>query len=86
MESKRNNKKINLDFEKNKIKLEKFYEEYKNKILYSEQENQLKFFKERITKLNLLEIKIARLEKFDKKSTEVLQDYKNFVSIAKEVY
>ena len=86
MESKGNNKKINLDFENNKIKLEKFYQEYKNKILNSEQENQLKLFKERITKLNLLEIKIARLEKFDKKSPEVLQDHKNFVSTAKEVH
>jgi len=68
------------------IKLEKFYHDYKNKILDQEQEKTLTNFKERISKLNELEIKIARLEKFEKISEENLRNYKEYINTAKEVY
>ena len=89
MESK--NGQHNKNFNKNEkqiydIKLEKFYQIYKSKILDSEQEKTLNNFKERISKLNELEIKIARLEKFEKNSQENLKNYKEYINTAKEVY
>jgi hypothetical protein len=89
MESK--NGQHNKNFNKNEkqihdIKLEKFYQIYKSKILDSEQEKTLNNFKERISKLNELEIKIARLEKFEKISQENLKNYKEYINTAKEVY
>lgn len=89
MESK--NGQHNKNFNKNEkqihdIKLEKFYQIYKSKILDPEQEKTLNKFKERISKLNELEIKIARLEKFEKISQENLKNYKEYINTAKEVY
>jgi hypothetical protein len=66
-------------------KLEKFYAEYKNRILYTDQEKTLQIFKDRISLLNELEIKLARLEKFDPKRKEIIEDYKNYLDTAKEV-
>lgn len=69
----------------NQKKLDKFYEEYKNRILNTEQEKTLQNFKERISHLNEVEIKIARLEKFDPRRNEIMEDYKNYLNTAKEV-
>ena len=79
------NKNKNLENTKYNAKLEKFYQEYKYKIINTEGEKTLQNFKERISKLNELEIKIARLEKFDHESGEILNNYKNYLTIAKEV-
>jgi hypothetical protein len=89
MESK--NCKLNKNLNKKEkelydTRLEKFYQEYKNKILESEQEKTLTDFKERISKLNELEIKIARLEKFDKRLEEISKNYHEYLNTAKEVF
>jgi hypothetical protein len=69
-----------------KAKIEKFYEFYKNKILDTSQEKFLENFREQIYKLNEQEIKIARYEKYDSKSTEMIENYKVYISTAKKVF
>ncbi len=68
-----------------KKKIDQFYEMYKNKILASHQEKVLESFKEQIHELNEMEILIARLEKYDKKNTEMKNNYYNYVDLAKKV-
>ena len=66
--------------------IEKFYDFYQNKILDTHQEKFLENFREQIYKFNELEIKIARYEKYDSKSTEIIDNYKDYISTAKKVF
>jgi hypothetical protein len=68
-----------------KVKINKFYEIYKNKILDTHQQKFLDNFKEQIYKLNEQEIKIARYEKFDPNSKDMKENYQIYVSIARKV-
>jgi hypothetical protein len=68
-----------------KVKINKFYEIYKNKILDTHQQKFLDNFKEQIYKLNEQEIKIARYEKFDPNSEDMKENYQIYVSIARKV-
>jgi hypothetical protein len=63
----------------NKKKIEDFYEVYRNKILDSKGENMLEEFKENINNLKDVEIRIARLEKFDKSNAEFKSNYENYI-------
>lgn len=69
-----------------KAQIEKYYDFYQNKILDTHQEKFLENFRERIYKLNELEIKIARYEKYDSKSTEIIDNYKDYISTAIMVF
>jgi len=69
----------------NKKKIEDFYEVYRNKILDTKSDKMLVEFKENINNLKDVEIRIARLEKFDKTNAEFKSNYENYIENTKKV-
>jgi hypothetical protein len=74
--------------ESDKIKIDNYYNVYKQRVINTHQENLLHEYKHKINKLSEIEIIIARLDKFptNDEAGYIREKYDNYINLAREVY